>query len=47
MSEHRNISEPPAAGSTTGSGAPAPSDRNSLTVGANGPILRRDVHFLE
>ncbi|NTF52775.1 catalase [Agrobacterium rhizogenes] len=34
-------------GSTTGSGAPAPSDRNSLTIGADGPILLHDVHFLE
>ncbi len=33
--------------STTGSGAPAASDRNSLTIGANGPILLHDVHFLE
>lgn len=35
------------AGSTTGWGAPAPSDRNSLTVGANGPLVLHDVHFLE
>ncbi len=35
------------SGSTTGSGSPAPSDRNSLTVGANGPLLLHDVHFLE
>ncbi len=34
-------------GSTTGSGAPAGSDRNALTVGANGPIVLHDVHFLE
>ena len=34
-------------GSTTGTGAPAPSDRNSLTIGPNGPILLHDVHFLE
>ena len=33
--------------STTGAGAPAPSDRNSLTIGPNGPILLHDVHFLE
>ena len=33
--------------STTGSGAPAPSDRNSLTMGPNGPLLLHDVHFLE
>nr|WP_238534178.1 catalase [Advenella kashmirensis] len=36
-----------ATGSTTGAGAPAQSDRNSLTVGPNGPILLHDVHFLE
>lgn len=35
------------SGSTTGSGAPAFSDRNSLTVGAGGPIVLHDVHFLE
>ena len=34
-------------GSTTSTGAPAPSDRNSLTLGPNGPILLHDVHFLE
>ena len=37
----------PGGGSTTGAGAPAPSDRNSLSVGANGPLLLHDVHFLE
>ncbi|MGS0997067.1 catalase [Rhodanobacter sp. UC4451_H18] len=37
----------PGSGSTTGSGAPAVSDRNSLTIGPNGPILLHDVHFLE
>ena len=37
----------PHGGSTTGAGAPAPSDRNSLSIGANGPILLHDVHFLE
>ncbi len=37
----------PIGGSTTGSGAPAISDRNSLTIGADGPILLHDVHFLE
>jgi catalase len=36
-----------ASGSTTGAGAPAPSDRNSLTVGADGPILLHDVHLIE
>jgi catalase len=34
-------------GSTTSTGAPAASDRNSLTLGANGPILLHDVHFIE
>ncbi len=33
--------------STTGAGAPAPSDRNSLTAGTNGPLMLHDVHFLE
>ena len=36
-----------STGSTTGAGAPAASDRNSLTIGADGPILLHDVHFLE
>src|SRR6185312_10505866 len=36
-----------ASGSTTGAGAPAASDRNSLTIGPNGPILLHDIHFLE
>ncbi|WP_137291898.1 catalase [Nocardioides dongxiaopingii] len=40
--------EPTATtGSTTGSGAPAPSDRNSLTLGPDGPILLHDHHFIE
>ncbi|EXS70468.1 MULTISPECIES: catalase [unclassified Sphingobium] len=34
-------------GSTMSTGAPALSDRNSLTVGPDGPILLQDVHFLE
>jgi catalase len=34
-------------GSTMSTGAPAPSDRNSLTIGRDGPILLHDVHFLE
>ncbi|HET6536483.1 MAG TPA: catalase [Sphingopyxis sp.] len=33
--------------STMTTGAPAVSDRNSLTVGPDGPILLHDVHFLE
>ncbi|HEY9290552.1 MAG TPA: catalase [Microlunatus sp.] len=32
--------------STTDSGAPAPSDNNSLTVGPDGPILLHDYHFV-
>jgi catalase len=32
--------------STTETGAPAPSDAFSLTVGANGPILLHDHHFI-
>ena len=35
------------SGSTMSTGAPAPSDRNALTIGADGPILLHDVHFLE
>src|SRR5690606_35826727 len=34
-------------GSTMTTGAPAPSDRNSLTIGQDGPIVLHDVHFLE
>jgi len=37
----------PRGGSTTGAGAPASSDRNSLTIGPDGPIVLHDVHFLE
>jgi len=37
----------PKVPSTTGAGAPAPSDRNSLTVGPDGPILLHDVHLVE
>lgn len=33
-------------GSQTETGAPATSDRNSLTLGPDGPILLHDVHFL-
>ena len=33
--------------STTGAGAPAPSDRHALSVGPDGPLLLHDVHFLE
>lgn len=34
-------------GSTMSTGAPAPSDRNSLSIGSDGPIMLHDVHFLE
>src|SRR5205807_676355 len=37
--------QPPV--STTDSGAPAPSDAFSLTVGADGPILLHDHHFIQ
>ena len=33
--------------STTGAGAPAPSDRSSLSVGPDGPLLLHDVHLVE
>src|ERR1051326_6439654 len=36
-----------ATGSTMSTGAPAPSDLDSLTIGPDGPILLHDVHFLE
>ena len=39
-------SEEANLGSTTDTGAPAPSDRNTLTIGPDGPILLHDVHFL-
>jgi catalase len=37
----------PNGGSTLGSGGKAQSDRNSLTVGTDGPILLHDHHFIE
>ncbi len=40
-------SEPSDQPSTTGAGAPAQSDRHTLSVGADGPLLLHDVHFLE
>lgn len=40
MSDH-------STGSTTQAGIPAESDRNSLTVGANGPIVLHDHHLVE
>jgi catalase len=33
------MSKSASDGSTLSTGAPAPSDRNSLTIGADGPIL--------
>ena len=39
-------SEEAHLGSHMDNGAPAPSDRNSLTLGADGPILLHDMHFL-
>nr|AAB24029.1 catalase, MLC [Micrococcus lysodeikticus, Peptide Partial, 497 aa] [Micrococcus luteus] len=38
---------PHATGSTRENGAPAVSDRESLTVGSEGPIVLHDVHLLE
>ncbi len=37
----------PQGGSTTATGAPAASDKNSLTIGPDGPILLHDRHFTE
>ena len=42
-----STTEPDHGGSTHRTGAPAASDRNSLTLGTNGPILLHDLHFLE
>src|SRR5690625_3837700 len=47
MSKHKTDSDNATGPSTTSSGAPAPSDRISLTVGPDGPVLLHDVHFLE
>ena len=41
------MSEKHDSRSTTSAGAPAPSDRQSLSLGPDGPILLHDVHFLE
>src|SRR5690625_231461 len=38
---------PHATGSTTQAGIPAVSDRNSLTVGQDGPIVLHDHHLVE
>jgi len=42
-----NVGSGSAFESTTASGSPAYSDRNSLTVGADGPLLLHDVHLVE
>src|SRR5690554_5473429 len=47
MSKQKTDSNNASGVSTTGAGAPAPSDRNTLSVGRNGPLLLHDVHFLE
>src|SRR5690625_387808 len=38
---------PHATGSTTMAGIPAVSDRNSLTVGPDGPVMLHDSHLVE
>src|SRR5690625_4115060 len=38
---------PHATGSTTQAGIPAVSDRNSLTVGPDGPVVLHDHHLIE
>ena len=47
MSEKQTCPYASMAPSTTAAGAPAVSDRNSLTLGADGPILLHDVHLIE
>ena len=44
--EHTGTGVSPT-GSTTSNGAPNDSDRNSLSVGANGPLLLHDVTLIE
>lgn len=42
------MAEPtPQTGSTTAGGAPAESDRNSLSLGPNGPLLLHDTHLID
>src|SRR5690625_1069663 len=45
--EGSHMSTPHATGSTTQAGIPAVSDRNSLTVGPDGPIVLHDHHLVE
>ena len=47
MSDTGKIKDVANTPSTMSTGAPAVSDRNSLTIGADGPIVLHDVHFLE
>jgi catalase len=47
MTNRDNATRGSGVNSTTGAGSPAPSDRNSLTIGPDGPVLLHDVHFLE
>lgn len=46
MTEYQKTT-PHATGSTRQNGAPAVSDRQSLTVGSEGPIVLHDTHLLE
>ena len=46
MTEHQKT-PPHATGSTRQNGAPAVSDRQSLTVGSEGPIVLHDTHLVE
>ena len=47
MSDTGKLQDIATTPSTMSTGAPATSDRNSLTIGADGPIVLHDVHFLE
>lgn len=46
MTENQKTT-PHATGSTRQNGAPAVSDRQSLTVGSEGPIVLHDTHLVE
>lgn len=43
----QNAPGPQPTGSTTGFGTPNASDRNSLSIGSNGPLLLHDVRLVE
>src|SRR5690606_30885079 len=47
MEDDMEKKTPNATGSTTQAGIPAVSDRNSLTVGNDGPIVLHDHHLIE